>query len=127
VRLGVQHIPQQPSNQWIHDHLHDFVDFKQRLTPPAIRLAHITLDGTAIHAEIRLGIPRLAADNAIRVINRALASSAHHTAFGQVVGTLVEHLDTATDLVDYDCRRDAHRTRQIPPGQWRDLIEGYPG
>jgi hypothetical protein len=129
VRFGAQHIPQRPPEQWIHDYFYDFVDLKQRLLEHflVIRLAHTTLGGTAIDAAIQLGIPRLAADNAIRVINRALASSARHTSFDQAVGTLVEHLDAATDPVNYGRRRDALRDWQISPNEWLELIDGLPG
>ncbi|SRR6266540_604474 len=128
VRFGVHHIPQRPPHQWIYDHFGDFRDLKQRLLEHVlvIRLAHATLGGSPIDAAIPLGIPRPAADNAIRVINRALALSSRHAAFDQAVDSLVQQLDATSDLVDYGRRRDALRTWEITQDQWRDLIDGLP-
>jgi hypothetical protein len=128
VSFGVQHIPQRPPQQWIHRHFREFGDLKQRLLEHflVIRLAHATLGGKVLDAAIRLGIPWRAADNAIRVVNPALAGSSRHTAFDQAVADLAHHLDTATDLVDYGRRRDTLSAWEISPDQWHKLIEGLP-
>ena len=83
--------------------------------------------GTPIEAAIQLGIPRLAADNALRVIHRALAGTSRHDAFDQAIGNVTEHLHAAIGLIDYGRRRDALRAWEISPQQWRELIEDYPG
>jgi hypothetical protein len=129
VRFGVQHIPQRPPDDWIHHHFLEFGDLKQRLLEHFLvtRLAHTTLGGTAIDAAIRLGIPRLAADNAIRVINRALAGTERHPAFDHAVTRLVQHLDANPELVDYGRRRDALSGWEITPDHWQSLIDGLPG
>jgi hypothetical protein len=128
VRFGVQHVPQQPPTSWINTHFDAFTDLKPRLLEHVvvIRLAHAALGGTLIEAGIRLGIPRPAADNALRITNRALAASSRHAAFDQALGNLVEHLDAATDLVDYGRHCEALATWEITPDQWHDLIEGLP-
>jgi hypothetical protein len=129
VRFGVQHIPQRPPEQWVRHHFRDFRDLKTRLLEHflVIRLAHTALGGTAIDAAIQLGIPRLAADNAIRVINRALAGSQRHAAFDRAVNNLVQHLDDNPELDDYGRRRDALHSWEITPDHWQSLIDGLPG
>ncbi len=128
VRFGIQYIPQRPPEQWL-DCLDEFTDLKPRLLEHVlvIRLAHATTGGTLIDAAAHLGIPRLAADNALRVTHQTLAATSRHERFDHAVGNLVEHLNTTTDLIDYGRRRDALRTWEIPPDQWQELIDGLPG
>jgi hypothetical protein len=128
MRYGVQHIPQRPPSEWTNTYFADFTDLKPRLLEHvvAIRLAHTGLGGTTGDAAIRLGIPRRAADNAIRVVNRALTQTARHAAFDQAIRDLTEHLNTLTGLTDYGGRRDALGTWEITPDQWRTLIQGLP-
>ncbi|GIE93911.1 hypothetical protein [Paractinoplanes rishiriensis] len=128
VRFGIQHIPQRPPEPWLN-YLYEFIDLKSRLLEHVlvIRLAHATTGGTLIDAANQLGIPRLAADNALRVTHRALAATSRHKAFDHAVGNLIEHLDTTAGLTDHGRRRDALRTWEIPPGQWQELIDGLPG
>jgi hypothetical protein len=128
VDFGIQHIPQRPPEPWL-DYLDEFTDLKQRLLEHVlvIRLAHATAGGTLIDAATQLGIPRPAADNALRVTHRTLAATSRHEAFDHAVGNLIEHLNTAPGLIDYGQRREALRTWEIPPGQWQELIDGLPG
>jgi hypothetical protein len=128
VNFGVQHIPQRPPQHWLSDHFRDFSDLRQRLLEHflVIRLAHITLGGMLLDAASPLGIPRPAADNAIRVVNRALDVTSRRTAFDHALATLVHQLGSASDLINYGRRRHALQSWQINPDQWRTLIEGLP-
>lgn len=128
VRFTVGHIPQRPPGQWIN-YVDEFADLKPRLLEHVlvIRLAHTAVGGTPIDAATQLGIPRRAADNALRVIHRTLTATSRHQAFDHAIGNLIEHLNTATGLVDYGRRRTALAAWEISPQQWRGLIDGLPG
>lgn len=129
VSFGVQHIPQRPPQEWIDTHLRDFRDLKSRLLEHflALRLAHAALGGHPLDAAVQLGIPRAAADNAMRVINRALTTSSRHPRFDRAVAKLVQRLDSTAGLINYGRRRDALAAWQISPTRWRQLIKGLPG
>ncbi|WP_433229888.1 TniQ family protein [Micromonospora sp. CA-248260] len=129
VHFTVGHVPQRPPPQWM-DFVHEFTEIKQRLLEHVlvIRLAHAAVGGgTPIDAAAQLGIPRPAADNALRVVHRVLHATSGHEAFDHAVDNLIQHLNTATGLIHYGSRRTTLAAWEISPQQWQNLIDGLPG
>lgn len=126
VQFGVQHIPQYLLPQWYERH---FACFATQVKPRLLRraaaalLAQICVGGPAADAAESLGIPRLAADNALTVV-RDQISTKDRRAFHASIDTLADHLNTNPDLTDYGTRREALKDWSIGPEKWAALTTG---
>jgi TniQ len=123
VRFGIQHVPQHPLPAWCDQYLTDFTEVTPRLLrrAVAVRLAQTCAGGPPSHAGTLLGLPASAASHAVSVVRSQLGTADRRAAFDAAIDALVEHLDTATDLVDYGKRRNALAAWTITPDQWRTL------
>jgi len=133
TRFGPQHIPQFLHDDWYARHFRHLTGINPKLLrrTAAIRLVQMVAGGSMGEAADYLGIPPASIQH-----GRVYSGAGHvHAwararpdprAFDAALHALADELNAATNLIDYQRRRDALRTWCLDTDTWQQLTSRLP-